>query len=506
MSVIPLIMIAAFFGLLFVYSSRYRDRSWTFSGFFLGGRNIGAPLTREVFWGTSFSLANGIFYFAILGYYNSLAVIWLQIPWMAAIWYLAWKLPVLMEITGRHTIHGFLGSIFGDRARWIASVVTIFAFAGALAFELNVSAEIASSTLGSSGLLIVLTLVAAITAASYTDTAGFVGGAKTDRLQNWFGLLAVVILLYSVTKLDVVGVQGFENNLSKESIFKSLFDFGSLNLIAVLGILCFASTFNIVDMSNWQAIAANSDADHKSIKRLQWAMRRSTILILFFPALAGAFLGYIFQSATINGNEISEDQILPLIIQSVANTEVGVVGLGFVLAGLLGTALSTVDSYLLSTSQTITWDLKKKLEKVQTMPEEERSGFEKKAVRIARSEIYLIALISVGVFMFLRSKLGDETVFVLQFVIFGLVVALAPATFLAISAKEKAIQLSATQKLFGQLSIAFGFLAGLCVALVVIFGNSEFNAYAWAPIVTALTSLLLISPVAFLNSKIKNDN
>jgi len=131
--------VAVGFAFVIYVAWRQRETSWKISTFFLGGRNIGGPLSAQTYWGSSFSFANGIIYFAVLAYFYGLNVIWFQVPWVIGIWILAWRLPQLIKITDRYTLHGFLGSLFGPPARKMASVVTITGFMGFFAYEIAIS-------------------------------------------------------------------------------------------------------------------------------------------------------------------------------------------------------------------------------------------------------------------------------------------------------------------------------------------------------------------------------
>lgn len=489
-------VVAGTFLAIFLVAWQAREGSWSLSTFFMGGRNIGAPLTAHAFWGTSFSFANGIYYFVALGFFKGMVVVWFQIPWIAAILFLAWKLPLLAQITDRYTLHGFLGSQFGRKAAVTASIVTIAAFMGMIAFEINVSSEIIARSLGWREVVIPLTIVSAFIAAIYVNVGGFLGAAKTDRLQNYFGLIAVAILIAAVFDLRSSPEISGGSALTTASVLSSLFDISRLDWLSFFGILCFAATTNVVDMSNWQAIAANSLANNAELRSLRWAMVRSAIWIFAVPAVAGTFIGYAFHEVHFNGEALLDTDILPTLIASLGGSAVGALVLGATCAGLIASALSTVDSYLLSTSQTIVWDIRREAETAREMEEgsEERLKFERISVRRARNEMYWYAGFACLAFIGLRFAIGDTTVFVLQFIIFGVITALFPATMIAIWLKSMRLDASAREKTFVTYSMRFGLAANLiCLGLAILWADL-FNFYALTPIATLGTAALVSIP------------
>nr|VFK65270.1 MAG: Na+/proline symporter [Candidatus Kentron sp. UNK]VFK71399.1 MAG: Na+/proline symporter [Candidatus Kentron sp. UNK] len=474
-----------------VVAWRARPESWKISTFFLAGRNIGAPTTKHVYWGTSFSLVNGLFYFSVLGYHYGLAAIWFQIPWIAGIGILAWHLPQVMKETNRFTIHGFLGDLYGEKIRTLASWVTLTGFLGFFAFEINVSLEILGGLVGFSELVIPLTILFAVYSAAYCDIGGFAGTAKTDKFQNYSGVIAVLlvgsfILVSPHPQLPI-------DNLGVPRLAESLIDFSSIPWVTIFGVGCFALFYNFVDMSNWQTIAASSEVGEKEIRKLRWSMGFSALLMLAFPATIGTFLGYVWQ-----GVEVGDYERLFLLIEQVFPNAsyIGGLLLGLVVLGLAAIAMSTSDSYLMVSAQTVSWDIEdKKLleqyERSDNIPEEEQY----EVVRKSRTRLYIMAVISVVLFLVLRHFLGDEMVIPFQFVLAGLVVSLAPATLFGLYCRKKDYSPTGWVKKLPGFSIIAGYLGGTGVFLWFLFLSmpKEFDIYAWAPIASlSLSSIVCL--------------
>jgi len=493
------------FGLiaLLVVAWRARSKSWRISTFFLAGRNIGAPLTEHVYWGTSFSLANGLYYFSFLGYYYGLSAIWFQLPWAASVWFLAWQLPQIIKETGRFTIHGFLGDLYGQRIRTLASIVTLTGFLGFFAFEINISLEILGRVVGIEGIVIPLTFIFAIYSAAYCDIGGFAGTARTDYYQNILGVVAVSFIMYCLFRVPHSQIP--VENLTLTRMSMSLFDFGTFPTITIFAILCYASTYNIVDMSNWQAIAANSAAKPEQIRSLRIAMVKSTFWMILLPATVGTLFGYVWREV-----EIGEYERISMLVQQVFPdaSYIGGLILGTVILGLAATAMSTTDSYLIASCQTMSWDIRDKQTINQSVNADDIDEEKQYSIiRSSRRRLYWMAIISVSVFLLLRYLLGDQTAFVAQFVLAGLVVSLAPSTLLGLYFRHinyKPIGL--VKKLCGA-SVVFGYFGGMAVFVYFLsLASKEFDVYAWAPLVTFVSSFSLCAAAFLAKSVTKSSN
>jgi len=491
--------------LLFIFKAwKSRKHSFGISGFFLGGRNIGAALTEHTTWGTNFALANGIFYFAVLAFYVGPSIFWIQIPWSISIFILASLLPLIIKATYLHTIHGFIGQMFGIKARVTASFVTLFGYLGAFAFEVYVSTEIILHYLGIPAFTVPVALFLTLLCAMYCDIGGFKTVASIDKLQNRLGLVAIVILfvlllyannvLFDVSRLNI-------NLFSKE-----LLNFSDISLWQLVGIMCFAPFANLVDMSNWQTISANSNIPPEKHKFIRRSIRRAAVWTLFLPGLVGCFFGYL--SHGIKG--ITEDDVLPIVLQS-SLTQYNLIGgviIGFVIIGLLATALSTADSYLLAAVQTYSWDLKnfKELEKYQnrtTIPVEREIYI----VSSARRSLYMFAILSVLIFTLLV-QLNRGKVLEFQFVIFGCMIALLPSVCNGLYLFKKGKIGTDVFKTWMTWSILLGFSAGLLVFIISLM-STNINVYAFSPIstlgISSLTWLAAIVASTLTKKRKKNE-
>ena len=407
---------------------RARPTTWTLGTFFLGGRNVGAVATGSATWGTAFSFANGIYYFAYLGFDWGMVAVWVQVPWLLSIVALAYFAPTIMQVTERHTLHGVIGSLFGSRARTVASVVTLIGFFGALGFEIYVTVNVLAKAAGAEGLTLALAVLLALFAAAYCDIGGFKGTVRTDGAQNVMGMLGLVILVVLALVL-LTGSAGPADAVA--GALASTLSSGGATPMAVCGVIFFATFVNLVDMSNWQNIAANGGirGNDSEIRKLRKGIIGSGLLMLVFPCLVGTFIGWLTKVyVTVPADGDGTATFLTAVYGATAFPSL-VAGslLGLVVLAILGIALSTIDSYLLISSQVITWDFgwRRSLDEVSSV-DDLASKEQRKIVQSARLSLYSIATLATLGFAALVAMSGGNA-FVLQFAIFGLMLSLVPS-------------------------------------------------------------------------------
>jgi len=506
-------------GLLFLLrvAISARAESNTVDGFFLGGRNIGGLLSEQAFWGSSFSLANGLAYFGFLGYNFGLSVLWLQIPWCASIVFMAYHSDKYISATDRFTIHGFLGSWFGSWTRSLASIVTITGFLGVLAYEINVSSEIILSAVGAREQpifhpsIIALSLVGVLMVAIFCEFSGYKGVAKTDLWENRFGLAAVVLLVATIFFFPPSFIQ--PSTLEGSHVLRSLVDFSSWSPLTTIGILCFSLTLNLVDMSHWQTFSANSAASSSQLKDLRKKIVLSAVWTFFLPGVGGAFFGFLArdfasQSGSINGNDVIAILMNTFQLPLYPFNTYPMNGLlvGFVVFALFCTAFSTAKNYLMAVCQVVWWDILR-IHDLERLRNGRLSTEEDKAlVRKARPTLYWIGIGAMLAFILIRWWINnDEKVFATQFLIAGAVMSLVPVTIYALFFKRSGPDGTAIEKAIGFSSILLGYAGNL---LVFVFGVAFYqglDTYAWGPIVGLGVSSIIMLPL-YLRGRGKKQN
>jgi len=445
---------------LFIRIAKRRQSSRV-EEFFVGGRNIGAPLFAHTTWGSSFAFGNSIFYGAWLGYSQGLSGLWLQALWAVGMTMYALLLPRLIVYTQHHTLHGFLGALYGPASRIAASVVSVFGLLILLGFEISFASQYFSQILGVEQLEWLLVVALAMFISTFCSIGGFKANVHTDRYTNYLAVGALVALLVMACARNWNTVT---TSLAPSALWSSATDFSSMDLLFGMGISCFA-LFNFVDMSNWQNVSANSfeGSDGQVSKalqrRMQSAMLSATLRFLFAPVLLGTFLGYIMNQVGQGTSE--QTHFMSVMVGSVVpgSDLLGVLLLGIITFVFLASSLSGADSWLLASTQTLSWDIidyhkfKDAGFNASKLPNEEHL----KVTRRAR--ITLMAFGVLGTTAVYAVSKWWKDVFQLQFVIFGGGLAMLPAVVYGVF--HGMTRVSGVLSTAALVSIVSGYLAAL---------------------------------------------
>jgi Na+/proline symporter len=432
-SIIVLLVAAAGFG-YYVRVAQTRKSSKV-EEFFVAGRNIGLPLFTQTNWGSSFAFGNSIFYAIWLGYSVGLSALWVQALWAVGMTAYALLLPRLVKYTQNYTLHGFLGSSYGSACRVTASIISVIGLLILLGFELSFVAQYFSQVTNLQHLEWLVVLALAIFVATFCNIGGFKANTVTDRISNYFALGALLcLLLLTVTKHHTALAQGF----TPKALWSSAGDFSSSSILYFIGLGVFA-LFNIVDMSNWQNVSANSldddlsPASQAQRNNMKWAMLKAAALFLFAPVLTGTVLGYmlrVLQIGTTDQNTFMSHLVFGVLP---TNPVLSVLILSVLTFAFLASSLAGTDSWLLASTQTLSWDLidYKRFRaagfKVSNFDQVQNEG-------ITRRGRLILMIVGVGgaSIVYYISKYVWDQVFALQFVIFGGGLAMLPALLFGI--------------------------------------------------------------------------
>jgi Na+/proline symporter len=443
-----------------------KRRSSRVDDFFQAGRNIGIPLFTQTTWGSSFAFGNSIFYAVWLGYSMGLTALWLQAIWALGMAAYALMLPRLVPLTETYTLHGFLGSHYGTVCRILASVISSIGLIVLLGFELSFAAQYFSQVTATQHREWLIVLVVAVFFASFCSIGGFQANSRTDRISNYLAVGALIILLFVVAAQHWDALHGA---FTPSAIARSATASTGWSNLAILGIAFFA-LFNFVDMTNWQTVSANSltsgDASASAAQQRQMrnAMLRAAGLFLVAPVFTGTLLGYMLRVLSIG----TEDQSLfmsHLVLGLVGGkTAVAAITLALVTFIFVASSLSGVDSWMLATAQTISWDLLD----YSVFREHDfdvrkfEPALHERITRRARAVLLMVGVLGAGGVYYV-SKYVWKDIFSLQFVIFGGGLAMLPSLLFAIYAPSRR---SAVLTVGATLSIALGY--GSAIVLFVL--------------------------------------
>jgi hypothetical protein len=534
---------------------KQRNSSWTFSRFFLGGKNLGPDLTEQNNWGLTFAWANGIWFFVYLAYSYGPGVILLQIPWCISVGLLSIFLKYIMRIGENLTIHGYIGKLYGSSARKVACIATSIGYIFNFGFEIFMASLMFCVVIGDKSLLYPTAIILSVVCAGYCIIGGYAGSCRTDKRQNIIGMISVtllcllagynlrqipgvfiasVILAIICTVYSLIGVffskidirKGFRiqnalsifsvpllaaiilwlnsvkgisigNNLAPLKIFANSFPPWQM----ILGISIFQFFFNSVDMANWQSISANTETAGTQRKELNWSFVRSAIYMLWFPAFSGILLGCMMRFIP----SLSDQNIFPAIFSHIlpgySQLLTGIV-FGIIFLGLFSTSLSSADTYLMAAAMTLNWDLfnHKKYEEIVNMPAgEDRLKSEAKYIGAVRRTFIPLAIFMLLIFA-LGYRLLPNNIIAFQFIMYGSALALFPCVIYGLSLQAKNLLPNPSLSKWVVSAILIGILAAI-VPYILLYLTSHTDLSNWTPVYTIVTASAVFLIGWSLNNK-----
>ena len=233
---------------------------------------------------------------------------------------------------------------YGKTAKVILAGFIAFTMMGTVASQVTATATIINMLGGDIGISYEAgAMIATVVFMVYTATSGLFGVVYTDVLQFYMLLLFVYILIPVASLFHVGGIGNFVANVNP-ALVKPYID-GS-----ILGDIVTYLVFTMAGAEMWQRAFAAKDA--QSAKKgmfLGTSVYGVTIILVFFMGLV---------AHQIVGDEIlaqfgSTDATVPALAIKVL--PVGLTGLA--LAGMLSVIMSTADSYLLVSVQSVVRDI-----------------------------------------------------------------------------------------------------------------------------------------------------
>lgn len=435
-TILPTFLIAFY---LVKRAIRVRPEKFRLSDYFLAGGKIGPSLTMQNALGSNIALANGLWYFVVLGYFDGALGITAQVTWCLSIFLVGFFVPTILQSARRgETLHGFLGHAFNSNGLRVGcAFVTATGYLLNFGFETYVSGTILSSLLGGDERLkwiFVLALV--LSSAMYISIAGFLGNVSQDRKQNLIGIgsMLAVAFMASVTLFAGRAPQG-DHQLPVTVLV-------GLSWTKYLGIIAYTSLFNMVDVSNWQSVAANKFlAGRDQIPRLQRAWTKTALLAFVFPGVVGVFLGCV-----LRGKEnVPDSQLfaeLASLVLPTADPYVRSLVLGLVLMGFFVLALGYAENLLSAAQFTFMVDVVRRRRYDQIVAAErtdDTTAEEDAFVRGCQRTTFGIAIAAMMIFLLALRRLGEAKVFGFMFMIFGSATSMFPALLLATLRSRKGL-------------------------------------------------------------------
>jgi len=233
---------------------------------------------------------------------------------------------------------------FGKTAKVLLAGLIAFTMMGTVASQVTATATIINMLGGDIGISYEMgAMIATVVFMVYTATSGLFGVVYTDVLQFYMLLIFVYILIPVSSLIHVGGFNNFVANVDP-GLVKPYID-GS-----ILGDIVTYLVFTMAGAEMWQrAFAAKDSKSAKKGMFLGTSVYGMTIILVFFMGIV---------AHQIVGDEVlaqygSTDAVVPALAIKVL--PVGLTGLA--LAGMLSVIMSTADSYLLVSVQSVVRDV-----------------------------------------------------------------------------------------------------------------------------------------------------
>jgi hypothetical protein len=412
-----------------------RPPAFRLSDYFLAGGKIGPGLTRANVIGGNIALANGLWYFVLLGYIDGVLGITAQLTWGIALFLMRFLVPIILKAARcGETLHGFLGTSFGSpKLRVGCAFVTSTGYLLNFGFETYVSGTIMASVLGGDNRLRWIFVFALVGAnALYIAISGFIGNISQDRRQNHIGVLTMVGLLVAV----ILGLFGSDSASASGATVAPLLV--GVSWTKYLGIIAYTLTFPMVDISNWQSIAANKNLDDSAnLPPLKRSWTESALFVLIFPGAIGVALGCLLRWKP----NIPDTQLIGELTSFVlpgSNELLRAIVLGLLLMGFLVLALCYAENLLSAAQFTIMADVfgRKRYDQLVSPTAKADLTAEDEFVRGCQRATFAIAVVAFGLFALALWRFGEANVFGFMFIIFGSAISMFPALLMAVLASR----------------------------------------------------------------------
>lgn len=310
------------------------------------------------------ALANILFLFTYWGYiYGTPALLWGATFWGVGLFYFAilakrTRLAQLMN-PGRPELglNEVIGRSFDQKHVLVAAaIVSALAYLFLLSLELNVGSKVFATFVPASpqGTPFVMALVLGVFMAIYAGVGGFPLVVRTDVLQLFFVLGAVVAVPITIDALLPAGTSLW-SLLAASWATNPIFEFSWSYVPFVVGSLFSWGVWFTCTMDMWQRAVA-VDSPKQDIGR--WGLLPGYVLLLLVTAsavLMGVFVKANWTAVIPPAYPLVD--FVQMVFTAAETNQIAAFGLAFIIAGFVAALLSTVDTYLIIVSHSIAGDI-----------------------------------------------------------------------------------------------------------------------------------------------------
>ena len=286
-----------------------------------------------------------------LGYTSGIECLMTALPYMIGMFIFSAYAGRIYDVGRKHDIKSIPGLFelrFGRTAKLIMAVMVALAMMGTVASQVTATATILKLLGGRIGISYETgALIATLIFVLYTGASGLFGVVYTDVVQ-FFMLVIFVYIMVPISSISSLGGLGaFISGIDTKYLVPKVDG-------RLLGDIISYLVITIAGAEMWQrAFAAKSRRDAK--RGLFWgtAVYAVCVCMILVMALAAQQL-----LPNVTADFGSTDAVIPAL--AVVTLPAGLTGLA--LAGILSVMMSTADSYLLVSTQTVIDDIGKTLE------------------------------------------------------------------------------------------------------------------------------------------------
>ena len=436
------------------------------------------------------------------------------------------------------TLFGLIGDTYGNKARSIASILTVVGFIGFIIAELWFGSRVLLAIFPNINWIYLSVFIFIFFIAVYLFKSGQVSSIRTDQLQltfTYFGVFGIILYLLFLTLNNGVAIGGalnwgfiililltpailfirklkfvsISNAVDKVlNILITLFfflivilmisiiangnkDFTLINFVnlegfgyaGLISLMLLPMAWQFVDLTNWQRLISVKESNSKvnqNIKKglLNFAIESPFTWILFI--VFGLLISTSFPNWTF------EDILIDFPKQLVNSNLFLEQFFGYTfIVSIISIMLSTLDSFIMGISFTYTYDINSKSRKlIQTNKKIDVIGVNS---ILNRGKIFgfLSVLIAVGLFVFFDNNIvgGGDLFINLLLTFYSAALSFLPLILGMIFVKKR------PNENWAILSMLTGAIAGIGLGVYSVLFNP---AYAWYPIITCIVLSNLI--------------
>lgn len=315
--------------------------------FYVAGRRLGPVVLMATVCATTLG-GSAMMGRAGIAYTEGFKCVMTAIPYMLGMFIfsaIAGRIQQVGQQHGIRSIPELFGRRFGNTAKFILSAMVAFAMMGTVAAQVTATATIIKLLGGQLGISYECgAMFATLIFLMYTAASGMIGVVYTDVIQ-FLMLIAFVYILIPTAGLSTLGGFGsFWAALDKSYLTPHING-------SILGDIMTYLVFTMAGAEMWQRAFAAKDG--KSARRGMFLGTTVYAVTIVLVLLMGLMAQQILPDVVVEYG--SADAVIPAMAIKILPS--GLIGLA--LAGILSVMMSTADSYLLVSVQTLVHDIAK---------------------------------------------------------------------------------------------------------------------------------------------------